>query len=134
MHAEFLGTFCDAVLNELHEMNVLAFSLRLALSILSCPQQTGSEVAEPVCLLIDQEDKSFFGTAQPIHFNQAGTTAFDCRQRCLESMRKAIEYGRANCSLCRAASALLSAEKERALSMATAVSEAIALIEAASRE
>ena len=55
MRAEFLRTFCDAVLDEWHERNALAFQFEVGVVDPGCPQQARREVAEPIGLLIDQD-------------------------------------------------------------------------------
>src|SRR6266403_4141926 len=74
-------------------------------------------LVEMVGMLIDQDDELLFVV-----------------NGVLKACARPSSTAERSCSLCRAASALLSAEKDRALSIATAVSEAVALIEASSSE
>ena len=69
------------------------FSLRLALSTLAVRIR---RVVRSLSRLPPDRSRrpAFFLCRATIHFNQAGTAALDCRQRCLEGMRKAVQYGR----------------------------------------
>ena len=111
------------------------FGLRVALSTLAVRRRDGwSGSASTAHLLIDQRNQPLFRPVHTIYFNQARTAALDCRERSFKTSARPSSIADRSCSLCRAASAVLSAEKERARSMATADKEAVALMEDASIE
>src|SRR5271163_4324510 len=94
MRFKLLRAFCDAVLNELHEIYPLPSQFNVGVVDPSCSKQSRGQVVETICLLINQDDESLFRAGQCIHFDQTGARASYGRQRCLKSVGEAIQDGR----------------------------------------